>query len=363
MLQLFNEGERYPAGPLENYVAALLEGAGVPREDAVLTSRTLVEANLRGVDSHGVSRVGIYIERMRLGVAKATTRLKTISDSGACALLDAGNGVGQVAAFRAMNLAIVKAHQYGSGWVGVRNNNHIGALAYYTLMATEHGMIGFAAANGGASMAPWGSKTPFFGPNPFSVAIPGLKEESIAVDMATSVVARGNIILAAKKGMKIPLGWAADVHGRATEDPKEALAGLVLPMGGYKGSAIAMVIDILVGVLTGGAFGPGVGNLYKELDRPHQGGNLFGVIDIGRFIPLEIFRHRIDEMVGTIHACDLAEGVDRIYVPGEIENNRKLERLAQGIPLDTEVVNELQKLGEEMGISFPEPMRKDGYPK
>jgi LDH2 family malate/lactate/ureidoglycolate dehydrogenase len=360
MPQLFNEGDRYPAGPLENYVAALIEGVGVPREDAVLTSRTLVEANLRGVDSHGVSRVGIYIERMRLGVAKATTQLTVISDSGACALLDGGNGVGQVAAFRAMSLAIAKAREYGSGWVGVRNNNHIGALAYYTLMASEHGMMGFAAANGGASMAPWGSKTPFFGPNPFSVAIPGLKEEPIVVDMATSVVARGNIILAAKQGMKIPLGWASDVDGRPTEDPKEALAGLVLPMGGYKGNAIAMVIDILVGVLTGGAFGPGVRNLYKDLDRPHEGGNLFGVIDIGRFIPLEIFRRRIDEMVGAIHACDLAEGVDRIYVPGEIENNRKLERLAQGIPLDAEVVNELRKLGEEMGISFPEPVKKRG---
>ena len=357
MPQLFDEGERYRGEQVEKFVESLLTKTGLPSEDAALTARTLVEANLRGVDSHGISRVGIYVERIQKGLANATTHVTTISDAGACALLDANNGVGQVVAIKAMELAIEKARRYGVGVIGVRNNNHIGALAYYPMMAAEQEMIGFAAANGGPAMAPWGSVTPFFGPNPFSIAFPGGEEDPVVVDMATSVVARGNIILAAKKGMKVPLGWAIGANGKPTEDPEEALKGLVLPMGGYKGYAIATAIDILVGILTGGAFGPGVGNLYKDMERSHEGGNLFGAIDIGRFVSLGTFRSRVDEMVRSIHSSTPADGVNKIFVPGEIEMGRRQERLSRGIPLDASVVEELTELGKAFSLPFPSPIR------
>lgn len=340
---------------LRAWAEAVLGRAQVPPADAALVADHLVEANLRGVDTHGISRLPIYVKRLRLGLVKARPDVRVVAGGPALALMDGDDGLGIVVATRAMDECIGRARAQGAAFVAVRRTTHFGACAYYTMRAAAAGMVGFAFTNGEPSMAPTGSLTPYVGTNPLSIAVPGGRHGPIVLDMATSVTAAGRILLAQKRGQKIPLGWATDAEGNPTDDPATALAGLLLPMAGYKGYALALMIDILAGVLSGAASGPRIGHMYRDFDRPQNVGDLFAAIDIAQIQPLEQFTARIEEMVDEIHSGRRAPGVERIYVPGEIEAETRARRLAEGIPLDEDVAADLRALGEEMGVAFPSP--------
>lgn len=332
--------------------------AGLSAADATVETNSLIEANLRGVDTHGITRMlVIYVDRLRRGSVKAAGRPCVVSESASTALVDGDNAMGAIVADFAMTTCVNKARTAGSAWVSVRNSNHFGACAYWAMKASQAGMVGFATTNGPANMAPWGGVTPFTSTNPLAFAVPAGDGRSVVVDMATSVAAKGKIFLAAKKGVKLPEGWALDKRGRPTTDPQEALDGLVMPLGGHKGYALALMIDILSGILSGADFGPHVGKLYGDYDRGQNIGHLFGAINIEPLVSLGEFTTRVDALSDEVRSVELAEGVKRIYVPGEIEDATMARRLQTGIPIPEAVVNDFTALGNELGVPFPKPVQ------
>jgi LDH2 family malate/lactate/ureidoglycolate dehydrogenase len=340
------------ADPLRAYCTDLFVSQEMPREDAHIIADSLVEANLTGVDSHGVSRMGIYIKRLQEKMVNTKAQIKLISDYPAAAAIDGLNSMGAPISVQAMEIAIAKARTTGCAFVTINNSNHNGTAAYFARKALAHDMIGFSCTNAPSTMPPWGGITPFFGTNPFAVAIPADKQLPIVMDMATSVVARGKIILAGKNGKEIPLGWAISKDGEMTTDPKTALEGAVLPFGEYKGSAIALLVDVLSGILSGAAFGPHIASLYENFTDPQNVGHAFGVIDISKFGPADKFKQRIDQMILEMKALRPAKGVDQIKLPGEIEHFTRERRLTEGIPLSRPVLKELKELGTLCGVPY-----------
>ncbi len=337
---------------LREYCKKLFMAANVPEEDAIITADNLVEANLTGVDSHGVSRMAIYLKRIKKGLDNPICKVDIINELPSTASLNANSSMGAPVGYRAMKMAIEKAKETGLAFVTVKGSNHYGTAAYYTKMAVKNNMIGFSATNGAARMAPWGGKKPYLGTNPFSVAVPAGKEKPIVADMATSLVARGKIILAAKNNQEIPLGWAIDKNGQPTTNADEALKGTVLPFGGPKGYGIAVLIDILCGVLSGASFGMHINDMYADFINPTNIGHCFGVINVEKFISLDTFKENIDQMIREIKGNPKAGGIDEIYLPGEIELLKKEVRLTEGIPITEAVLAELKELGQELGVEY-----------
>ncbi|MCR4406148.1 MAG: Ldh family oxidoreductase [Anaerolineae bacterium] len=342
---------RIPADVLHDVCQKLLEKVGVPADQADLIARVIVRADLRGIGSHGVLRLPAYIHKVQRGLMAAYTQVTLVREKGATALLDGGGGFGQVAGVRGMEEAIRRAEKYGVGSVGVRNANHFGIAAYYAMMALEKGMIGVVISNAAPSMAPWGGVEPLLGSNPVCVAIPTGEEVAVVLDMASTNVARGKIRLAARQGQKIPLGWALDFQGRPTEDPQAALEGTLLPIGGPKGYGIALVNDALAGVLTGSPFGPAIPSLH-DLDRRSAVGFFFQALDVAAFAERAEFESRMQQMLTTIRGSARAEGVERIYIPGEIEWEKEREREAHGVPLPEAVLSQLRDLAIELGVAI-----------
>jgi len=331
---------------LKRFVIDTLKAIGVSEDQASVVADVLVEADLRGIESHGVARLPIYVKRLQHGLINKNPNIQIVSESRNTALVDADNGLGQVAAKYAMEVCIKKAKESDVAVVGVRRTNHFGIAAYYAMMALKEDLIGFVATNASPLMAPWGGCTPVLGTNPFAVAIPAGKEVPIVLDMATSVVARGKIEVYKRKGQKIPLGWALDEEGQPTDDPDKALKGTLLPVGGPKGYGMALVMDILAGLMVGSAYNGGVGSLFKDFTKPQNIGNLMIAINIERFMPIEEFKSKVDEYIRKIKASKKAKGVTEIFVPGEIEYRTTLERKQKGIPLSDEVLRELRSLAE-----------------
>ncbi len=345
-------GRRFAPSKLAAFCVAVLERAGVPTENAEMVAHSLLAANLRGVDTHGVTRLPVYVERLRAGLIDGRTTGRIVAESPTTAAYDGQNGLGQVVGTKGMQLAIAKARESGVGLVTVRNSNHFGTAAYYAMMALDHDMIGFSLTNSPPLMAPWGGKHPFFGTNPLAIAVPAGEERPFVFDMATSVVARGSVILAAKKGDPIPPTWALNRDGEPTTDPKAALDGALLPLGGHKGFGLAMVIDVLAGVLAGGPFGPHIGELYNNPDKPQAVGHFFGVFPIDRFRPVREFKAEMDAMIREVKAQPLGKGFEKIMVAGEPEHLAEQQRREKGVPLSDVVVKDLSKLGEGVGVDF-----------
>jgi LDH2 family malate/lactate/ureidoglycolate dehydrogenase len=335
--------------PLSRYCIQLFEKVGVPTGDAKVLMDNLIEADLRGVDTHGVTRIAIYIERLQAGSVKAKPQMRVLRETPASAILDGDHGLGQVISARAMEMAIEKAKKGVFGLVGVRNSTHNGAMAFFSMMAVRQDLIGIGLTNTVPLMAVTGGNQAMIGNNPLSIAAPAGQEKPVIFDMACSVAARGKIILAAKKGEKIPLGWANDKDGLPTEDAKAALEGLILPVGGHKGYGLALMVDVLSGVLMGANFGPEVGPLYNNPGT--QGiGHLLAAINIEAFIPLTEFKARMDQMIRDIKSSKKAKGVEEIFLPGEIEMGIEAKRRREGIPLSRAVYDELCGLGQKVGV-------------
>ncbi|PPA70405.1 Ldh family oxidoreductase [Jeotgalibacillus proteolyticus] len=337
---------------LQQFCIEIFEKNGLSNKDATTVSESLVQANLRGVDSHGVVRTSIYIKRVEEGLINPEAEIAMEQEKGAVTLLNGQNHFGAVVGTKAMNMAIRKSKKYGAALVGVKGSNHFGTGAYYALKAIEQDTLLIVVSNASQTMPPTGGVRPFLGTNPLAVGVPAGKEQPFVLDMATSVVARGKIIVAAQKNEEIPLGWAIDCNGTETTDAQAALDGSVLPLGGAKGYGISMFIDILSGVLTGAGFGKYVNNMYENWNDPQNVGHFFIAIDINQFMPVDQFKSRMDLYIQEIKAEPKAPNVKEIFIPGEIEKRIEEERKKNGIALPEKLVEEFIQLGEKYGLNF-----------
>jgi LDH2 family malate/lactate/ureidoglycolate dehydrogenase len=342
-----------PADRLRQFGAALFEKTGMTAEEALVNADNLVDADLKGIDSHGTSRLPLYLKRIRLGVVRANCHFKVLSDRLSAATLDACNSMGAYVSCQAMDMALDKAAQTGVAMVTVGNSNHNGTAGYYAEQALRRGMIGIAGTNSKARMAPWGGRDSYLGTNPIAVAIPTDQALPILADLATSVVARGKLVVAAKKKQPIPPGWALNKEGEPTTDPAAGVLGSVMPAAGAKGSAIALVIDVLSGVLSGSLFGPYVRDLYTDFEQPACVSHVFGAVNIEAFTSAARFRREMDRIITEIKSSTPAKGVAEIFLPGEIELRRREKWLQQGIPMAAAIVDELKREGEQWGVRFP----------
>ncbi len=347
---------RFDAQSLELLVEQILVGAGADEQDAGVVANNLVGANKRGIDSHGVLRLQAYMTAATEGQIDMKAKPVVVSETPGTAVVDAQHGWGAPSGAFAMNLAIQKAANTGIAAVGVKNSNHFGYAAYYGMMAVERNMIGLAFTNSKKNQAPWGAKQSYFGTNPICVCIPAAKERPIVYDGATTVVAQGKIMLARKKHAEIPPTWALDKTGKPTTDPNTALeAGLLMPMGTYKGADLALVVDVLSGVLPGGVFGPVVA-MPALLGNRNRIGHFFMALDLKAFGDVEEFKANIDKMVQDIKKLPIADGFERAYLPGEPEFELEEERMKQGIPVVDDVLTELKNLAAKFGVKMPEPI-------
>lgn len=336
---------------LQASVTQILIGKGVPAEDAAVVADSLVDADLTNVQSHGVQRVKFYTNGIDKGGMNPICELKLLTESASTASYDAQGALGIVAAYKAMKVAIEKARETGIGMVTVSNSNHCSRVAYFIRMATEQNMLGIACSNAPKSMPPWGSREKYFGTNPFALGAP-THGDPVIVDMATSVVARGKIILADKKGVDIPEGWAIDVDGNPTTNAAKALEGCVLPFGGAKGSGIALMVDVFSGILASAAFGAHISNPFTHPELCMNCGHALMAIDISRFQDPEEFKDKMDCFRQEIKGLKRASGVNEILMPGENSCNNRRRYLANGIQLPVAVYAELEELSRELHLSF-----------
>lgn len=347
--------ERYAASALREFVTVVLLRLGLPENDAAVVSEAIVRADLRGIETHGVVRLPMYVDRLVAGGIDPNAPMEWVAERKATAVLDAHGGLGHLAAYRAMGRAIDLAGRFGIGTVAVRRSGHFGAADAYAMLALEHDQIGFATTNAPPALAPTGGLTPLLGTNPWALAIPSGAERAIVMDFALTVVARGRIRLAQQRGEQIPITWAVDAEGRPTTDPAEALRGLLLPMGGHKGYAMAIAIDVLAGILAGASSGPDV-LPPQQSTEPQDVGHLFLAIDVAHFVPIDVFRSRVDALIRALRASRRAAGVDRILLPGELEGERMSNREANGVPLSASVVADLRGVAQRLRVDFPRPI-------
>lgn len=336
---------------LREIAKTIIEGLGASHEEAALVAESLVRANMRGVESHGVNYLKLISDRVENNMINIPTKLTLVKEDDTTAIIDGGNGLGQVAAHRAMKICIQKARDCGIALTLVRNTNNIGFLAFYTLMAAEQGMIGICSCNAAPSMAPWGGSEPFFGTNPISISIPSGSELPVVIDMSQSVVARGKIRRAALLKQQIPNGWALDQSGVATRDPEAALKGTLLPIGGPKGSGLALAVDILAGMLSGSKYGPDV-RTFHQLLGPTGVGVFSMAINTESFMPSGQFGLLIDNYIRSIKKIRKAGGVSQIYLPGEIEFEKEKRSHAEGIEIDPFVAESLNQILNKIGSSL-----------
>jgi LDH2 family malate/lactate/ureidoglycolate dehydrogenase len=330
---------------------AVLVALGASQEESALVARSLVWSDMRGIPTHGMNFLTKIVDRIEKGVLYLPTRVTLLSTKGATAHLDGGNGFGQVAADQAMRMSIDLARKHGVGVSLVRNTNHIGVLAFYTHLAAREGMLGLCMCNAAASMAPTGGAEVFMGTNPLSVALPSGDGPPLLVDMSTSVVARGKIRRALAKGQEIPAGWALDKTGRGTTDPQAAMNGSLLPMAGPKGYALALFIDLIAGLLSGSKYGREVLTFHKPLG-PTGVGVMTMALDIGSFMAIDQFTRLVSDHANSIRGSLKAVGVERIYLPGEIESEKEETSRSKGVELDHSAIQSLNQLINKFNIQM-----------
>jgi len=344
--------KRFSPSYLQSLTAQLAENAGVSPDDAEIFSRALVDADVHGTSTHGISRLSIYLERMQRGLIDPKAELIIDRENGSVLSVDAGNGLGQVQAMKTLDLLVPLAKANGVAAATVRNSQHFGALSYYCNHAAEQGMILLAMTNCEPAMSPTGGFEPFFGTNPIAASFPTGKGMPVKVDLATSIVARGNIIAANKKKVPIPEGWALDSAGESTTDAAEALRGTVLTMAGHKGYALALMVEVFSSILSGAAVGSEIGSMYKDLDRKQNVGHFFCLFDISAFLPEDAFKQRMDSMIDRLKSNRRRPGVDEILIPGERSQQAAAKNSVDGVVVTDETVVELQKWCKHFDVNF-----------
>jgi len=338
---------------------------GVPQDEARICAEVLIASDLRSIESHGVGRLKYYYDRIKAGVQFTRTEFEIVQETETTALVDGHHGMGQVIAYRAMQLAMGKARQYGLGAVAVRNSTHFGIAGYYPLMAAQESMMGFTVTNARPAIAPTFGSEPMLGTNPIAFAAPSDLPYPFCFDAATSITQRGKIEVAARAEKSVPEGWVVDAQGEALTDPEAILADLgqataaLLPLGGagelfagYKGYALATMVEILSAALCGGAFMKNLlGFAENGSRRPFMLGHFFLAIHIAHFIPIEVSRRITGQIMRDLQASRRATGQDRIYVAGEKEYEAEKLVRRRGVPVNDSLRRELQAMRDALGIA------------
>jgi LDH2 family malate/lactate/ureidoglycolate dehydrogenase len=340
---------RIKSETLKNFYVHLLQAVHTPLEEAAITANALIDADLRGLETHGALRIPLYIKVAKEGRLQAANKPVIEWQKKAVSLVNGRNGWGQPASVMAVREVINNAGLHGVGVAAINNTNHIGTCAYYARMLARNKLISFVTTNSAPNMPPWGGSEPVLGTNPICFSAPTPKGNIIVIDMATSVVAKGKIMLALEKGEPIPAGWALDKNGLTTTDPKAALEGYLLPLGGPKGSGLALFADIFSGVLSGAHFGKNVLGMLGKKTGPSGVGAFMWAIDIDLFGEKN-FHNRMLDLVGMVTGTKPAKGFRKIYLPGEIEDELAAERQINGIPISLPLLNNLNKVAQELGI-------------
>ena len=337
--------------PLTAFAKNILEAAQVPEATAVLVAESLVAANLRGVDSHGVQLLIWYTDQIGAGNVDIHTSGRIASENGACLVYDGENGIGQLISTRCCEHAIRLASAGGIGMVVARNSTHFGAAAWWAQKLAAAGLIGIVMCNATALVAPWQGRDKMLGTNPISMAVPG--PNSFLLDMATTTVALNRIFKALLSGdTTIPDGWAMDSEGNPTNDPQTAIDGLPMPLGGYKGSGLAVMVEILCAALSGGPMLTNVGGI-RVKSIPMGASHMFLAIDVARFMPLEEFTARMHWLRETITHSRPAAGFEEVMIAGDPEWRMEARRLRRGIPIAKGIWTQLMQLAERLNVRVP----------
>jgi LDH2 family malate/lactate/ureidoglycolate dehydrogenase len=349
---------------LHSFTQAVFEKCGMNNADAKLSADVLIAADMRGIDSHGVARLSGYVRLQQAGRANMNPDWKIIHQTPSTATIDADGGLGLAVAPKAMDLAIEKAKQVGTGWVAIQNSNHFGIAAYHAMKALEHDMIGIAMTNASPLVAPTHSKERMLGTNPICYVFPAGKHQPIVIDLATSTAANGKLEIAQRANKKIPKGWIIDKQGNDTEDPNALKeGGILLPLGsgdtkaGHKGFGLSAIVDLMCGVLSGANYGPWVPPFVAFLDpvkdQPGKGiGHFVGAMRIDAFRPADDFKNNIDNWIERFKAATPIDVNNPVIIPGEPEFAYAKERAANGILLNDMVVADLKNLSEKLGIAL-----------
>lgn len=358
---------RFSADPLKAFCRRVFEKLGVSPEDAEMTADNLVVADLRGISSHGVARLRRYVNGLRDGMMVAGPAIEVVHETHSTALIDGGGGLGQPVSVRAMRLAMNKAREVGAGFVAVRNSNHYGIAGYYAMMALKEEMIGISMTNAAVLVVPTFGRDAMLGTNPISVAAPAGEERAFVLDMATSTVPRGKLEVYDRREKPLPEGWATDERGLPTNDAglvlKNLLAragGGLLPLGGagellggHKGYGLALLVDILCGVLPGAGY---ANTIYPKAPDgkplPADVGHFFGALRVDAFRPLDEFQRTMDDVIRRLKNSPKAEGEDRVYIHGEKEFEMEAERRVNGVLLHPKVVADMKAIAEEVGVAY-----------
>jgi len=343
---------RVSASNLTGFVCRAFVAAGLPKADAQILADLMVEADLRGSDTHGVIRLPLYVRRLRAGGINAAPNIRVISERDSVALIDGDNGMGHLVMRRAAELAIEKAKATGIGWVGARMSNHAGPAALYVTMPLAHDMIGLYFAVGSNNhLPPWGGNESLLGTNPMAVAVPAMEEPAIVLDMAPTVAAYGKVRLKAQRGESMPVGWMIDREGKPLTDPKRADEGHLMPIGDYKGYGLSLVIGILAGALNDAALGRQVIDFVKEPGKATNTGQAIAALSIDAFMPANEFKRAVDDVVRDIRDSRRLPGVERIRLPGEKSHATRLERGQLGILVPKTLRDSLDVVARELAIA------------
>ena len=343
------------AEQLRTVGASIFEALGASSGDAELVAGLLVEANLTGFDSHGMIRLPIYARGIRMGAVKPGAEIRVLEETSSTAVVDGGWNFGQVVARYAMNLCIEKAKEGVLGLVVARRAHHCGRLNAYAEMALEHDMIGVMSVNSASYVAPFGGKSRQLGTNPLCFAIPAGEKPPMVLDMATSVWARGKIMVHLARGEELPEGVFMDPDGNPTTDPSWYTKGGVLRtlggIAGYKGYGLSLLVEVLTGALSGA----GCSNSEEYRSRPFYGGNgmFMMAIDVGRIADLGGFKRRVDELFRSVKGSPVAPGFEEILIPGDPERRMRERRLREGVFIEDQTWGEIRVLGEELGVEVP----------
>jgi L-2-hydroxycarboxylate dehydrogenase (NAD+) len=342
---------RVPFAQLRRFITVAMTRLGLPEADAAVVGRLMAEAELQGSDGHGVIRLLPYARRIRAGGINLTPNIKVVQERPGMALLDGDNGMGHLVMQRAAELAIEKARNCGIGWVGSRLSNHAGPASLYARMPMAHDMIGLYFAVGNANhLPPWGGLDMLLSTNPIAVAVPAGDEPPVVLDMATTVAAYGKVKAKAQRGETMPVGWMIDRLGQPLTDPKRAEEGFLMPIGGYKGYGLSLIVGLLAGTLNGAAMGKEVIDFNHDDTTTTNTGQAVMAIDVSAFGDVAGFKARVDHLVRDLRASERMPGVERIWLPGEQSHERRAANERNGIPLPPALRQQLDTFAQELGI-------------
>ena len=344
--------ERISAAALTRFIAAAYRAVGIGAPEAEKAAALMAQSDLSGADGHGIFRLPQYIRRIKAGGLNTAPDIRVVRRGRATALVDGDNGLGSLVVARAVEEAIEIARGNGVGWVGVRGGNHAGAAAIYAAMPLEHDMIGLYLAVGNANhLPPWGGIDMLLSTNPIAIAVPAGEEPPLVLDMATTVAAYGKVKVAAQQGKAMPEGWMIDREGKPLTDAARADDGFLLPIGGYKGAALALMFGLLAGTLNGAANGADVVDFNKDDTTPTNTGQAIVALDIKAFAEPAQFKRQVDAVIRQLHGSALLPGFERIRLPGEERHHRLAERQAHGIPIPPALRAALDRLAGELAIT------------